>query len=165
MKKSNQDTARVLALLALIFSVQQLPSIASTFVFIVQSLSLVYLLPFVVLCLVPVAVLAVLLLRPDWLSGLLHLNDGERETAISLERFLYVCVVILGLYITIYAMVYLLQELFGLLLLEINSHNTAVDLLISNDKKAELLSYLVELFIGLFVALKAKKMTAFFIKK
>lgn len=165
MKKSNQDTARVLALLALIFSVQQLPSIASTFVFIVQSLSLVYLLPFVVLCLVPVAVLAVLLLRPDRLSGLLHLNDGESETAISLERFLYVCVVILGLYIAIYAMVYLLQELFGLLLLEINSRNTAVDLLISNDKKAELLSYLAELLIGLLMAWQAKQVTAFFIKK
>ena len=157
MQNYNKVMVTMLGLLIIAFSLNEHSFIFATLVEIIKTSNLIYLLALIILYVFPLFVGIYLFVKPQILTKFIKINYSENDKEISLVNVLTTAIVILGLFIAVYAFIYLIQEAIRIALY-LNESEVTV------EKKAELLSYVVELVIGLLMALKANKLAAFFIK-
>jgi len=158
MQNYNKVMVTMLGLLIISFSLNEHSFIFASLVKVIETSNLIYLLALVLLYVFPLFIGIYLFVKPQTINKFIKINFSEDDKEISLGNVLTTAIIILGLFIATYAFIYLIQEGLRLTLLSNESEMP----LMSGEKKAELLSYCVELVIGLLMTLKAKKLASFF---
>lgn len=165
MQNYNKVMVTMLGLLIIAFSLNGHSFIFATLIEIIKTSNLIYLVALVILYVFPLFIGIYLFVKPQILTKFIKINFSEKEDEINLTNTLTTAIVILGLFIATYAFIYLMQEAIRLTFLLNESDVNVETTIMSGEKKAELLSYCVELMIGLLMAFKAKKIANFFSRK
>ncbi len=165
MKNYNLVMSTMFGLLILAFSITEYPFVMSTLVHIVDTSSYGLLIPLMVLVFGPLLIGFYLIFRPQILSKFFSFAEMKNEQEIGITNMLSTTFVILGLFIALYAFIYLFQETLRLTVFFSESEVPGIQKIITGETKAEIASYVVEFSVGMLLALKARKLTAFFTKE
>lgn len=165
MKNFNQIMATMFALLIVAFSVKENSFILSMLLEIHSTGEYLLIIPVFVLYLIPLLVGLYLFINPKVLDKFLKFKSTVYESEINLKNVLQTTIVLMGLYISVFALIYLIQEALKITLYLMDSKNKNMEFLITAETKAEVLSYFIELIVGIMVAFKSGKLSAYFIKE
>lgn len=150
--------SRLLALTIFAFVIFDLPFIAESFLQILIHEAFLYSIPLVLIFLLPIIMAIFILIKPASFSRLFHLNF-DTQIKIELQTVLHVALVCMGVFISLYATVYLLQESFKFAFIKNELSQGIEQAVISAEKKSELASYIFELVLGIVLIFTSKPLT------
>ncbi len=164
MKNYNQVMVTMLGLLIVAFFLTDYANVMYAMMNIHRSGLFEFYIPLSALYFGPLIWGFYLLIRPDSLSKIFKMSSDDDSSEISLKKMFSTVLVIMGLFIALYAFTYLVEEGIRISLYYLDSE-PGVEQRISVETKAKLLSYVFEVILGLIMALKATQLTTYFIKE
>ena len=159
MNEFGKFMSRLLAVIIFAFVIFDLPFFAESLLQIMYHQAFLYAIPLVLIYLLPIIISLIILIKPNMFAGFFGSINNKPEATVDIKSVLTVALVCMGVFVTTYATVYLLQEIFAIVFLKNEITQAGEITIISAEKKSELASYVFEIVMGVLLIFVSKPLT------